>query len=85
MSIPSTARGHGIAVDGAGINGSKASLLGHRQSNLSRTSLLPSDSISQSGGMGGSRNTTSKVLHCFIVDGILTVSDRYPKSLHQSA
>ena len=63
MSLPSTVKGAAYTADGPRINGSGAARLGHRQGNLSRTSLLPSDSISQSGGMGGSRSTTSKVLH----------------------
>jgi hypothetical protein len=61
MSLPSTVRGSAFTADGLGLNGSGSARLGHRQGNLSRTSLLPSDSISQSGGMGGSRSATSKV------------------------
>jgi hypothetical protein len=60
MSLPSTARGAVYSSDGANVSGS-INQLGHRQRNLSRSSLLPSDSISVSGGMGGSRNTASKV------------------------
>jgi hypothetical protein len=60
MSLPSTSRGTEFVADGSNVNGN-GGRLGHRQGNLSRTSLLPSDSISVSGGMAGSRSTASKV------------------------
>lgn len=61
MSQVSTVRGSAYVADGHGVNGSSAVRLGHRQSNLSRTSLLPSDSISQAGGQAGPGSTTGKV------------------------
>lgn len=62
MSLPGSARS-GYGTDGHGLNGNAgaggvASRLGHRQGNVSRTSLLPSDSISQAGGPP-SRGTTT--------------------------
>jgi len=65
MSSASAARSSVYATtttDGPGINGSSTARLGHRQGNASRTSLLPSDSISQAGGMAGPRTTSSKVI-----------------------
>jgi len=57
MSLPAGSRS--VHADGHGLNGNAAaSRLGHRQGNLSRASVLPSDSISQAGGPP-SRGTTS--------------------------
>ena len=62
MSQASTARGTPYTAGGTGVNGSGASLLGLRHgATRSQTSLLPDDSVSQSGGMRGSRSTASKV------------------------
>jgi hypothetical protein len=64
MSQASTARGIPYTTGGSGVNGGGGgpSLLGIRHgANRSQTSLLPDDSVSQSGGMRGSRSTTSKV------------------------
>jgi hypothetical protein len=61
MSQASTVRGSVYVGDGPGVNGSNTARLGHRQSSLSRASLLPSDSISQAGGAAGSGSTAGKV------------------------
>jgi hypothetical protein len=56
MSQASTARPY---TDGAGAHRNGAPRIGHRQGASSRTSVLPSDSISQSGA--APRNTASEV------------------------
>jgi len=62
MSQASTARGTPYTAGGSGVNGGGPSLLGIRHgANRSQTSLLPDDSVSQTGGMRGSRSTASKV------------------------
>jgi hypothetical protein len=62
MSQASTVRGTPYTAGGSGVNGGGPSLIGIRHgANRSQTSLLPDDSVSQSGGMRGSRSTASKV------------------------
>jgi len=60
MTLPGSSRSAAYSTDGTGLNGSAAATrLGHRQGNLSRTSLVPDDSVSVAGGMA--RSTASKV------------------------
>jgi hypothetical protein len=77
MSQASTVRAY---TDGVSAHRNGAPRMGHRQGPSSRTSVLPSDSISQSGGPAAPRHSASEVQ---LLAGGLIYSDIPQQGIHQ--